>query len=93
MTTLIVGLALLAFGSGAVRGFAVVHCIGILTSMFSAVFFSRGLVNLGMAARRSSRACPSARSGNRDADTAVAKTQLKGGRPWNSSVSKKTSLS
>ena len=46
VTTLIVGLALLAFGSGPVRGFAVVHCIGILTSMFSAVFFSRGLVNL-----------------------------------------------
>ena len=46
ITTLIVGLALLAFGSGPVRGFAVVHCIGILTSMFSAVFFSRGLVNL-----------------------------------------------
>lgn len=46
VTTLIAGLALLAFGSGVVRGFAVVHCIGILTSMFSAVFFSRGLVNL-----------------------------------------------
>ena len=46
VTSLIAGLALLAFGSGAVRGFAVVHCIGILTSMFSAVFFSRGLVNL-----------------------------------------------
>src|SRR5574337_2234703 len=46
VTTLIVGLALLAFGTGPVRGFAVVHCIGILTSMFSAVFFSRGLVNL-----------------------------------------------
>ena len=46
VTTLIVGLALLAFGSGPVRGFAVVHCIGILTSMFSAVFFSRGVVNL-----------------------------------------------
>ena len=46
ITTLIAGLALLAFGSGAVRGFAVVHCIGILTSMFSAVFFSRGMVNL-----------------------------------------------
>ena len=46
ISTLIAGLALLAFGSGAVRGFAVVHCIGILTSMFSAVFFSRGLVNL-----------------------------------------------
>ncbi|WP_315125756.1 protein translocase subunit SecD [Comamonas antarctica] len=46
VTTLIAGLALLAFGSGVVRGFAVVHCIGILTSMFSAVFVSRGLANL-----------------------------------------------
>jgi preprotein translocase subunit SecD len=46
ITTLIAGVALLIFGSGPVRGFAVVHCIGILTSMFSAVFFSRGLVNL-----------------------------------------------
>ena len=46
VTTLIAGLALLAFGSGPVRGFAVVHCLGILTSMFSAVVFSRALVNL-----------------------------------------------
>jgi len=46
VTTLIAGLALLAFGSGPIRGFAVVHCLGILTSMFSAVVFSRGLVNL-----------------------------------------------
>jgi preprotein translocase subunit SecD len=45
VTTLIAGVALLLFGSGPVRGFAVVHCIGILTSMFSSVFFSRGLVN------------------------------------------------
>ncbi|MGB4360915.1 MAG: protein translocase subunit SecD [Rhodoferax sp.] len=45
ITTLIAGLALLAFGSGPVRGFAVVHVLGILTSMFSGVFFSRGLVN------------------------------------------------
>jgi preprotein translocase subunit SecD len=45
VTTLIAGLALLIFGSGAIRGFAVVHCLGILTSMFSAVFFSRGLAN------------------------------------------------
>ena len=52
VTTLIVGLALLAFGSGVVRGFAVVHCIGILTSMFSAVFFSRGLVNLWYGGRK-----------------------------------------
>jgi len=46
ITTLIAGLALLTFGSGPVRGFAIVHCLGILTSMFSAVMFSRGLVNL-----------------------------------------------
>ena len=46
ITSLIAGVALLIFGSGPVRGFAVVHCIGILTSMFSAVVFSRGLVNL-----------------------------------------------
>ncbi len=46
VTTLIAGLALLIFGSGPVRGFAVVHCIGILTSIFSSVVFSRGLVNL-----------------------------------------------
>ncbi len=45
VTTLIAGLALLAFGSGPIKGFAVVHVLGILTSMFSAVMFSRGLVN------------------------------------------------
>ena len=52
VTSLIAGLALLAFGSGPVRGFAVVHCIGILTSMFSAVFFSRGIVNLWYGRRK-----------------------------------------
>ena len=41
VTTLIAGLALLIFGSGPVRGFAVVHCLGILTSIFSAVVVSR----------------------------------------------------
>jgi len=46
VTTLIAGVALLAFGSGPVKGFAVVHCLGILTSMFSSVVFSRALVNL-----------------------------------------------
>lgn len=46
ITTLIAGLALLIFGSGSVRGFAWVHCLGIMTSMFSAVFVSRALVNL-----------------------------------------------
>jgi preprotein translocase subunit SecD len=45
VTTFIAGMALLVFGSGPVRGFAIVHCLGILTSMFSAVMFSRGLVN------------------------------------------------
>jgi len=52
VTTLIAGLALLAFGSGPVRGFAVVHCLGILTSMFSAVFFNRSLVNLWYGRRK-----------------------------------------
>jgi len=46
VTTLIAGIALLAFGSGPIRGFAVVHCLGILTSMFSSVVVSRALVNL-----------------------------------------------
>ena len=46
ITTLIAGLALLIWGSGPVRGFAIVHCLGILTSIFSAVMVSRGLVNL-----------------------------------------------
>ncbi|MCP9759284.1 protein translocase subunit SecD [Aquitalea sp. S1-19] len=46
VTTMIAGLALLIFGSGPVRGFAVVHCLGILTSIFSAVLVSRGFVNL-----------------------------------------------
>ncbi|GAA5237000.1 protein translocase subunit SecD [Verticiella sediminum] len=46
VTTLIAGVALLAFGSGPVRGFAVVHCLGILTSMFSSVIGVRALANL-----------------------------------------------
>jgi preprotein translocase subunit SecD len=46
ITTLIAGVALLIFGSGPIRGFAVVHTLGILTSIFSAVFVSRGVVNL-----------------------------------------------
>ena len=52
ITTLIAGIALFMFGSGPVRGFAVVHCLGILTSMFSAVVVSRGLVNLIYGSRR-----------------------------------------
>jgi preprotein translocase subunit SecD len=52
VTTLIAGLALLIFGTGPVRGFAVVHCLGILTSMFSAVTVSRAMVNLVYGHRR-----------------------------------------
>jgi preprotein translocase subunit SecD len=52
ITTLIAGVALFAFGSGPIKGFAVVHCLGILTSMFSAVMVSRALVNLIYGSRR-----------------------------------------
>ena len=52
VTTMIAGLALLMFGSGAVRGFAVVLCLGILTSMFSGVMVSRAMVNLIYGGRR-----------------------------------------
>jgi len=52
ITTLIAGLALFLFGSGPVKGFAVVHCLGIFTSMFSAVVLSRGIVNLVYGSRR-----------------------------------------
>jgi preprotein translocase subunit SecD len=52
ITTLIAGIALLVFGSGPVRGFAVVHCLGILTSMFSSVLISRMLVNFIYGRRR-----------------------------------------
>ncbi len=52
ITTLIAGVALLIFGSGPVRGFAVVHCLGILTSLFSAVVVSRALINLIYGRRR-----------------------------------------
>jgi preprotein translocase subunit SecD len=52
ITTLIAGIALFMFGSGPVKGFAVVHCLGILTSMFSAVFFARGIVNLVYGAKK-----------------------------------------
>jgi preprotein translocase subunit SecD len=52
VTTLIAGLMLLLFGSGPVRGFAVVHCLGILTSIFSSVVVSRAMVNLAYGSRR-----------------------------------------
>ncbi|MFM0036282.1 protein translocase subunit SecD [Paraburkholderia strydomiana] len=91
VTTLIAGLALLAFGSGPVRGFAMVHCIGILTSMFSAVFFSRGIVNLWYGGKKKLKslaigqvwrpetapAGSGAYLGNNDADTDTAKAVAK----------------
>jgi preprotein translocase subunit SecD len=91
VTTLIAGLALLAFGSGPVRGFAMVHCIGILTSMFSAVFFSRGIVNLWYGGKKKLKtlaigqvwrpetapAGAGAYLGNNDADTDTAKAVAK----------------
>ncbi len=52
VTTLIVGLALLVFGSGPIKAFAIVHCLGILTSIFSAVFVSRGVINLWYGRRK-----------------------------------------
>lgn len=52
VTTMIAGISLLIFGSGPVRGFAVVHCLGILTSIFSSVVMSRALVNLIYGSRR-----------------------------------------
>jgi preprotein translocase subunit SecD len=74
VTTLIAGLALLAFGSGPVRGFAVVHCIGILTSMFSAVFFSRGLVNLWYGRKKKLKSVSIGQVWKPEPDSAVAKT-------------------
>ena len=52
VTTLIAGVALLIFGSGPIRGFAVVHVLGILTSIFSSVVISRALINLIYGSRR-----------------------------------------
>jgi preprotein translocase subunit SecD len=74
VTTLVVGLALLAFGSGPVRGFAVVHTIGILTSMFSAVFFSRGVVNLWYGRQKKLKSLSIGQVWKPDAGTSVAKT-------------------
>ncbi|HQR50770.1 MAG TPA: protein translocase subunit SecD [Methylophilaceae bacterium] len=52
VTTMIAGLALFLFGTGPIKGFAVVHVLGILTSMFSAVLVSRAMVNLFYGYRR-----------------------------------------
>ena len=71
ITTLIAGVALLTFGSGPVRGFAVVHCLGILTSMFSAVMFSRGLVNLWYGGRKRLKSVSIGQVWKPDTDTAA----------------------
>ena len=73
VTTLIAAVALLAFGSGPVRGFAVVHTIGILTSMFSAVFFSRGMVNLWYGRKKKLKTLSIGTVWRPDADSTVAK--------------------
>jgi preprotein translocase subunit SecD len=75
VTTLIAGVALLAFGSGPVRGFAVVHCIGILTSMFSAVFFSRGLVNFWYGRQKKLRSVSIGTVWRPGADGAITKAE------------------
>lgn len=75
ITTLIAGVALLAFGSGPVRGFAVVHVIGILTSMFSAVFFSRGLVNLWYGRQKKLKTVSIGTVWRPPADPAITKVQ------------------
>jgi len=58
VTTLIAGIFLFLLGSGPVRGFAVVHCLGIVTSIFSAVFVSRGVVNLLYGSRKRLKSLP-----------------------------------
>ena len=73
ITTLIAGLALLIFGSGPVRGFAVVHCLGILTSIFSAVVVSRGVVNLWYGSKKKLESVSIGQIWRPNAGTAVAK--------------------
>ncbi|MFN4044411.1 MULTISPECIES: protein translocase subunit SecD [unclassified Limnobacter] len=73
ITTLIAGLALLIFGSGPVRGFAVVHCLGILTSIFSAVVVSRGVVNLWYGRKKKLDSVSIGQIWRPSDDTAVAK--------------------
>jgi preprotein translocase subunit SecD len=52
LTSMFAGIALFLLGSGPVRGFAVVHVLGIVTSMFSAVVVSRAIVNLAFGTRK-----------------------------------------
>jgi len=74
VTTLIAGIFLFLLGSGPVRGFAVVHCLGILTSIFSAVFVSRGLVNLLYGSRKRLQSLPIGQVWRPGTAAAVAKT-------------------
>ena len=90
VTTLIAGVALLIFGSGPVRGFAVVHCLGILTSIFSSVVVSRGLVNLIYGRRRKLDELSIGQVWKPGVEPAQPS---KGKAPWNSSASEKTSPS
>ena len=73
ITSLIAGIALLIFGSGPVRGFAVVHCLGILTSIFTSVMVSRALVNLLYGRRKKLTSLSIGQIWRPDADKSTAK--------------------
>lgn len=73
ITSLIAGIALLIFGSGPVRGFAVVHCLGILTSIFTSVMVSRALVNLWYGRRKKRTSLSIGQIWRPDADKSTAK--------------------
>ena len=73
ITSLIAGIALLIFGSGLVRGFAVVHCLGILTSIFTSVMVSRALVNLWYGRRKKLTSLSIGQIWRPDADKSTAK--------------------
>lgn len=73
ITSLIAGIALLIFGSGPVRGFAVVHCLGISTSIFTSVMVSRALVNLWYGRRKKLTSLSIGQIWRPDADKSTAK--------------------
>ena len=73
ITSLIAGIALLIFGSGPVRGFAVVHCLGILTSIFTSVMVSRALVNFWYGRRKKLTSLSIGQIWRPDADKSTAK--------------------
>jgi preprotein translocase subunit SecD len=52
VTTLIAAIVLFSFGTGPIKGFAVTLVIGILTSMFTAIYGSRAMINLIYGGRR-----------------------------------------